>query len=177
MRIATFILLPWLVFSQEVGEKHWIKWNGEWTNPTQRDFAAWCYDYGTETGDRGHTLMWLGKNESSWNVNINGDGGKSLGPFQMDSTTALWVADRMDIEILPKDIRAVLENDRATAADLALAYFDFWYKKYYKIYEHKGLAWTLAIKSYRYGYKHFKADEEWVAKANSWVRFFKTIHK
>ena len=81
----------------------------------------------------------------------------------------------MGITILRKDVRAVLENDRATAADMALVYFDFWYQKYYKIYGHEGLAWTLAIKSYRYGYDHSKAKKEWIDEANSWVRFFKTI--
>jgi len=119
--------------------------------------------------------MWLSKNESSWNVVINGDDGKSIGPFQMDSTTALWVAEEMGIDILPKDIRAVLENERTIAADMALWYFDFWYKKYYEKFRHNGLAWTLAIKSYRYGYKHSKASDEWIAKANSWVRFFRSI--
>ena len=119
--------------------------------------------------------MWLGKNESSWNVNIHGDGGKSIGPFQMDSTTALWVAGKMGFDLLPKDVRTVLENERTIAADMALWYFEFWYDKYFKEYRHKGFAWTYAIASYRYGYSHEKADQDWIDEANSWVRFFKIL--
>ena len=121
--------------------------------------------------------MWLGKNESSWNVVLTGDDGKSFGPFGMDSTTALWVAECMGIEIAPKDVKSALENDIDLAADMALWYFEYWYDKYFAVYRHEGLSWTRAVKSYRYGYYPEKASEEFTLAINSWVRFFKKICK
>ncbi len=112
-------------------------------------------------------------------VEIDGDGGKSIGPFQMDSTTALWVADssRMDLGILPKDIRAVLENDRTTAADMALWYFDYWYKKHLKWLgpgpNHEKIAWGRAVASYKKGYDWRKVSDELITLASSWVGYFK----
>ena len=177
MRILITILLPVLLFSQDVEEDYWIEWNDELTAPYQRDFAAWCYKYGAAHGDRGHTLVWLGKNETSWNVSPNGDDGKSLGPFGMLRSTALWVVGEMDIDIREKDIEAILENDRALAADMAIWYFEYWYEKHLEATGHKGLAWTRAIASYRYGYAWNKATDKWLDHANSWVRFFKTLFK
>ena len=180
MRILLLIFVPWLAFSQEPAEKFWVKWNDEWTTPYQREFADWSYHYGSHTG-RGHTLLWLGKSESSWGVEVVGDGGKSLGPFQMDSTTALWVSDKMDLGILPKDIRAVLENDRSTAADMAIWYFNYWYRKHLKwlgAWQGMGLgyesiAWGRAVASYRKGYRWSEVSDDLIALASSWVIFFK----
>ena len=176
MRLLLFIFIPWLLAGQEPEEKYWVKWNDEWTTPYQREFADWSYHYGSHT-DRGHTLLWLGKSESSWGVEIVGDGGKSLGPFQMDSTTALWVSDQMGLGILPKDIRTVLENDRPTAADMALWYFDYWYEKHLAWLgagpNHKSIAWARAVASYRTGYKWEKVSDDLIALASYWIRWFK----
>ena len=174
MRLAVFILLPWLAFSQTT-EDYWVVWNGEYTTPYQRDFAAWCCEYGAENGDRGHTLMWLGKNETSWNVVVGADGGRSLGPFGMLESTALWVAKKMDIDIEPENIRVALDNDRELAADMALWYFDYWYKKHLEEVGHRQIAWIRAVKSYRYGYWPEKASDKFTDAANAWVRFFKTL--
>ena len=95
----------------------------------------------------------------------------------MDSTTAVWVADKMDLGILPKDIRAVLENDRATAADMALWYFEYWYQWHLVRLgpgpSHESLAWARAVKSYRKGYKYRLVTDNLILLASSWIRFFK----
>ncbi len=173
MRLLILLFVPWLAFSQEPTAKFWVKWNGEWTTPAQREFADWSYEYGSRS-DRGHTLLWLGYSETSWAVT---DTGKSLGPWQMDSTTAVWVAEKMGLGILAKDIRAVLENDRGTAADMALWYFEYWYQKHLVWLgpgnNHKIYAWARAVKSYRKGYKYDLVSDSVIVLASSWVRFFK----
>ena len=119
--------------------------------------------------------MWLGKNESSWNVVTDGDGGRSIGPFGIDSTTAVWIVDETGLNYRAEDIRAILENEHDLSADMALWYFDYWYEKHLAKVGHEGLAWTRAIKAYRYGYEHKKASQAFEDAANNWVRFFKTI--
>lgn len=165
--------MPWLVFSQEAQDDYWVKWNGEWTVPDQREFADWSYEYGSESG-RGHTLLWIGYSETSWAAI---DTGGSLGPFQMDSTTAIWVSEKMGKGILPKDVRAVLENDHETAADMAIWYFDYWYEKHLSWLgpgpNHESLAWARAVKSYRKGYKYCLVSDNLILLASSWIRFFK----
>lgn len=179
MRLQWLLLVPWLAFSQEVTQKYWVKWNGEWTTPAQRTFADWSYDYGSQVG-RGHTLMWLGYSESSWNVQLNGDGGRSLGPFQMDSTTALWVAKKMGISIQPKEIRTALENDKMLAADMAVWYFEYWYDKHLERIGpgkgHRKIAWKRAIASYRAANRWRVITGIYLLKAGQWVGYFKILH-
>ena len=174
MRLLFILLVPWLALSQDLVEKHWIKWNGEWTTPAQREFADWSYEYGSKQG-RGHTLLWLGYSETSWAVS---DSGKSQGPFQMDSTTAMWVSEKMGLGILAKDVRAVLENDRATAADMAIWYFNYWYDWHLTRLgpgtRHQSLAWARAVKSYRKGYRGDEVSDDLILFASAWIRFFKT---
>ena len=171
MRWLLYFLLPLSLFAQD---KYWIEWDGELTTPDQRAFAIWAYQYGDSVA-RGETLFWITKSESSWNVQTDGDDGKSIGPFQIDSTTAIWISEKMGDPILPENIRWILENDFDRAAGMALWYFEYWYDKHLGWlgpgWRHKRYARVRAISAYRYGYEEENASEKYKAAANKWTSF------
>lgn len=70
--VACVALCPkvaWTPAAQVAPIEWWVKWNGEWTVPRQRNFASKCYEFGRQYG-RGHTLAQIAKMESSFGVDI-----------------------------------------------------------------------------------------------------------
>jgi hypothetical protein len=167
MRLLLLILLPLLIFAQ-VEEDYWVEWNGEFTTPDQREFAEWCYDFG------GEELFWIGKSESSWGTEVE-KGKPCIGPFQMDSVTALWLAPKMGLSIKAKDIRDVLENNREVSASMAIYYYRYWFDKHIDWlgpgWRHERYAKYRAYASYRWGYRYYDVTAKYVATASIWTKF------